>query len=699
MSDGPKKTINKITKGFAKHGYICSDQISTAVYLASELEKPILIEGPPGVGKTELANTAAMYFKKELVRLQCYEGLDESKALYEWRYGKQLLYTQILKEQMQEVLEGAKGLKESLGRLMKFEDIFFSEDFLETRPLLKALSSEKGTVLLIDEVDKSDEEFEALLLEILSEFQISIPELGVREAKVKPLVMLTSNNSREIGDALKRRCLHLYIPFPDAKLERQIVQARVPEISESMQIQLVNFVQGIRELDLKKQPAMMEKVLTDFVKALRNSNVRVSPAETLDAMSVIDEIGYDDRDLLKRSLSIVLPKTPHEKEKFETCFDDFFTDEIKEQVPISLKELKDIDDVESDLAKNLLQGSQAELMIAIADAAEAAEIREIRYFTQRSVFTRRILEKMGVGKLEDELMQIGSAREEDLPTDLEQELRNQLTGLRERVSDYVQQQFLLHGDVSGEQLREQVFKTMNMAQIDRSYLHEVHSLVRRMAKKLANLHSRRKKNFRRGKLDIRKTLRENWVNQGVLFNLSWAYKKVDRPKIYVICDVSGSVGAYARFMLMFLFSLTEVVSKLRAFVFSSNLGEVTDEFKDSNLDVAIETALQKHGGGSTDYGQALTDFVSLCIDEIDKKTTVVILGDARNNFGPEKAHLMKIINERSKQVFWLNPEGKYRWDTGDSVMTTYSAYCTKVFQCGNNEQLERVISTLLKTAI
>ena len=167
---------------------------------------------------------------------------------------------------MQEVLEGAKGLKESLGRLMKFEDIFFSEDFLETRPLLKALSSEKGTVLLIDEVDKSDEEFEALLLEILSEFQISIPELGVREAKVKPLVMLTSNNSREIGDALKRRCLHLYIPFPDAKLERQIVQARVPEISESMQIQLVNFVQGIRELDLKKQPAISETI--DWAKTL-----------------------------------------------------------------------------------------------------------------------------------------------------------------------------------------------------------------------------------------------------------------------------------------------------------------------------------------------------------------------------------------------------------------------------------------------
>ena len=443
----------------------------------------------------------------------------------------------------------------------------------------------------------------------------------------------------------------------------------------------------------------MEKVLTDFVKALRNSNVRVSPAETIDAVTVVNNVGYEDKELLKRTLSIVLPKTPDEKKKFEVCFDDFFADEIKQQIPLDTNQLSDIGDIESDLAKKLLEGSQGDLMLSIADAAEAAEIREIKYFTQRSVFTRRILEKMGVGKLEDELMQLGSSREDELPSELEQELRNQLANLRERVSDYVQQQFLLHGDVSGEQLREQIFKSMNMAQIDRSYLHEVHSLVRKMAKKLANLHSRRKKNFRKGRLDIRKTIRVNWFNQGILFNLSWSYKKVDRPKIYVICDVSGSVGAYARFMLMFLFSLTEVVSKLRAFVFSSNLGEVTNDFKDSQLDEAIEKALQKHGGGSTDYGQALTDFVSLCLDDIDKKTTVVILGDARNNFGPEKANLMKTINERAKQVFWLNPEGKYRWDTGDSVMKTYSAYCTKVFPCGNIDQLERVISTLLKTAI
>ena len=444
----------------------------------------------------------------------------------------------------------------------------------------------------------------------------------------------------------------------------------------------------------------MERVLTDFVKALRNANVRVSPAETIDAMSVINDVGYDDKVLLKRTLSIVLPKTPEEKQKFSECFDNFFTDEIK---PVeenqSVSENANPQEGKSDLANTLLEGSQAEIMLAIADAAEESEIREIKYFTQRSVFTRRILEQMGVGKLEDEIMQMGAQNDGGEPSELEQELRNQLTGLRERVSNYVQQQFLLHGDVSGEQLREQVFKSMNMAQIDRSYMQEVHSLVRRMAKKLANMHSRRKKNYRRGKLDIRKTLRDNWKNQGVLFNLSWTYKKVDRPKILVICDVSGSVGSYARFMLMFMFSLTEVVSKLRAFVFSSNLGEVTQDFKDQNLEPAIEKALQKHGGGSTDYGQALSEFVSLCLDDIDKKTTVVILGDARNNFGPEKSHLMKLIFERAKQVYWLNPEGKYRWNTGDSVMTNYSAYCTKVFQCGSIDQLERVIATLLKTAI
>ncbi len=244
-----------------RHRYICSEQIATAVYLAYHLRKPVLIEGPPGVGKTELAKTTAEMFALPLIRLQCYEGLDEAKALYEWKYGKQLLYTQVLKQTLDEVLQGAKGFAESVNRLHEFGDIFFSEEFLEARPLLKALQEEHGCVLLIDEVDKADQEFESLLLEILSDYQVSIPEIGTVKAKhAPPVVFLTSNNTREISDALKRRCLHLYIPFPDIELEQRIVQTRIPDIPAKLRAQLVRFIHDLRDMDLKKAPSISETI-------------------------------------------------------------------------------------------------------------------------------------------------------------------------------------------------------------------------------------------------------------------------------------------------------------------------------------------------------------------------------------------------------------------------------------------------------
>ncbi len=254
-------TVDAVREHLEAHRYMCSRAIATAVYLAYHLRKPMLIEGPPGVGKTELAKTTSEMFALPLIRLQCYEGLDEAKAIYEWKYGKQLLYTQVLKETLDEVLQGAQGFAESVNRLHEFGDIFFSEEFLEPRPLLKALRAKDGCVLLIDEVDKADHEFESLLLEILSDYQVSIPEIGtVKAARVPPMVFLTSNNTREISDALKRRCLHLYIPFPDLRLEQRIIHARVPDIPPALRRQLVQFIQELRDLDLKKAPAISETI-------------------------------------------------------------------------------------------------------------------------------------------------------------------------------------------------------------------------------------------------------------------------------------------------------------------------------------------------------------------------------------------------------------------------------------------------------
>lgn len=255
-----------IQQGFKDEGYICSNRIATTLYLAYHLEKPILVEGPAGVGKTELAKAAAGFLGIPLIRLQCYEGLDESKALYEWKYGKQLLYTQILKDKLNDVIRSAESLGDAIAELHRYDDIFFSLEFLEPRPLLSALQQEGGAVLLIDEIDKSDQEFEAFLLEILSDFQVSIPEIGTVRAVSKPFVFLTSNNTRELSEAVKRRCLHLYIPFPKPGIEREIVGIRVPGISEKLRAQLVSFIQQIRQMDLKKSPSIGETI--DWAKVL-----------------------------------------------------------------------------------------------------------------------------------------------------------------------------------------------------------------------------------------------------------------------------------------------------------------------------------------------------------------------------------------------------------------------------------------------
>jgi len=272
--------VGQVTTALAGQNYIATEEISTVVYLASKLGKPLLAEGPAGVGKTELAKAWAGATNMPLIRLQCYEGLDESKALYEWEYAKQMLYTQLLRDKLSEILNMAETLSAAADRLAQEDEVFFSERFLLARPLLRAIISDVPVVLLIDEIDRADAEFEAFLLEILSDFQVSVPELGTIVARHRPVVLLTSNNTRELSEALKRRCLYLFVDYPTHESELNIVRSRVPEMSQKLASEAVQVVQSLRGLDLKKNPSVSETI--DWAKALVMLNADSIDTHTLE---------------------------------------------------------------------------------------------------------------------------------------------------------------------------------------------------------------------------------------------------------------------------------------------------------------------------------------------------------------------------------------------------------------------------------
>jgi MoxR-like ATPase len=286
--------VQDVQKQLEKQGYICDKRIATVVFLAHRLEKPILVEGPAGVGKTELAKVVAAATGRELIRLQCYEGLDEAKALYEWEYSKQLLYTQILKEKIGEVMAGTKSLREAAERVGQQDSVFFSDQFVVPRPLLHAITTDEPCALLIDEVDKSDPEFEAFLLEVLSDFQVTVPEIGTFAAKHRPLVFLTSNDAREMSDALKRRCLHLWIDYPSEALELKILETKVPGMDRKLAEDLVTMMQRLRQVDLKKTPSIAETI--DWARALLALNAESLGEEVVkDTMNVILKYEADIR--------------------------------------------------------------------------------------------------------------------------------------------------------------------------------------------------------------------------------------------------------------------------------------------------------------------------------------------------------------------------------------------------------------------
>lgn len=295
------EATEKIKQGLAAQQYIASDEIATVIYLAEQLGKPVLSEGPAGVGKTELGKAWAGASGCELIRLQCYEGLDETKALYEWEYAKQMLYTQLLRDKLQDVVGSVSSLREAADRIAAEEEVFFSERFLLPRPLLRALTSDNPVVLLIDEIDRADVEFEAFLLEVLSDFQVSVPELGTIRAKHHPKVLLTSNNTRELSEALKRRCLYIFLDYPTVEAELDVVRLKVPDLTPKLARQAVELVHQLRGLDLKKSPSISETL--DWARALVKLNANHLDQKTVETTLSVLLKHESDINLAKRALA------------------------------------------------------------------------------------------------------------------------------------------------------------------------------------------------------------------------------------------------------------------------------------------------------------------------------------------------------------------------------------------------------------
>lgn len=462
----------------------------------------------------------------------------------------------------------------------------------------------------------------------------------------------------------------------------------------------------------------MDRTLVEFVHALRGADVRVSTAEILDAMKVVEQIGYLDKQLLKDALSATLAKTLAEKEPFEQTFERFFRRvgmDDAETAPVENASTAPPDESNSRnqqrgqgqgqgsgaggsgsaLGEMLLSNDRPALEMALNDAARQVDLTRMSTITQRGLFGRRMMMQMGLEAMEAEMALLSRSEQ---PVDQQRllELTQARQRLREAVKQFVEQQYLLFATAKNKQLREEIIRTVRLDTLRE--FKDVKRIVQKMAKKLVSRYSRRKRIFKNGALDVRNTLRKNVGFDGILFRMQWRSVRKDRPDVMVLCDVSRSVSQYSRFLLMFLYSLAEVIPRVRSFAFSSQLGEVTEWFEQQELDAAIELTLYAYGMGSTDYGAAWDQFFALAGDKISKKTTLIILGDARNNFGDARVELFKLISERAKQVIWLNPESKYSWGNGDSEMKRYAPYCSIVENCNTLQQLERIVNKLLARA-
>ena len=778
-------SIAGVRSGLAGVDYLADEGISGVVYLADRLAKPILVEGPAGTGKTELAKSVARMTGSRLIRLQCYEGLDESKALYEWNYKKQLLRIQADSDQSWQQLE---------------EDIF-SEEFLLARPLLEAIRSPEPVVLLVDEVDRVELETEALLLEILSEYQVSIPELGTVRATQIPLVFLTSNNTRELSEALKRRCLYLHIDYPDLDRERAIIQTRVPGISAELADQVARIVRSIRTLELKKSPSVSETL--DWARTLVVLGVESIDAEQArDTLHILLKYRADIDRAAKElaSVDIATEAGRHHARcplgvrlRAAGCRHPGLSDRAsrrgRSHAPRPLGGPRGAEvrlgrqpgEVLVPLARlrNRLRGL---LLLARPRVRHRREQRRARP-TRTAPRRRATAGRQGSGRGG------GSGQDAMTPEELAELLYKALLGSNDSMitavarhavarfagmeagrpvgGTYYLYRTLRNLDLDGvmQRLMEQArpasaaparatpaagprphraggtagarrvpVPDRQAAPGDRERdpptaggrpgqrgagqvaaqaaprghrLHARHQgraggvarALQPLSRKLAVRLARKRRHGRKGPLDFRSTVRHSLSTGGVPVDPRFKYPRPSKPEIVVIADISGSVASFARFTLHLVHAIASQFSKVRSFVFIDGIDEVTRFFEGTDDPAEAVHRINTEADvvwvdGHSDYGHALTVFWERWGEEINAKSSVLLLGDARNNYHASHSWVVKEIQKKARHVYWLNPEPRAYWDSGDSIVGEYAIHCDDVVECRTLRQLERFVGEL-----
>ncbi len=456
--------------------------------------------------------------------------------------------------------------------------------------------------------------------------------------------------------------------------------------------------------------------LRRFLQVARGAGLRVSAAEGIDAARAVDLIGYADRTILKDTLGLLLAKTPDEKAAYEEVFDLYFKrDEFAGDKPDDRDGSADPDQNEASSPSNgeggdgmggqvgqslgslLSSDDRATLATAMEQAAREAGIENIRFFTQKNLYARRILDRMGLRALERD---VEAMRQTGTPEGLgrAQFLEGKVDQLRDAVRDFVERNLILYAKGETEKFREELLKSARLSNLERRDLDRMRLLVRQMAKKLAARYAKTRRRRLRGQLDTRRTLRRNMGWGGIPFITVWKQKRIEKPRVMVLCDVSGSVAAMAQFLLMFVYSINEALSDIRSFAFAGSLIEVSDILEKEPVEEAITKIMSLIGFGSSNYGNSFADFEDGWMKHVTNKTTVIILGDARGNRTDPRTDVIGRLSQRSKRIIWLNPEYRSAWGTGDSDMYRYAPFCNLVTVCSTLRHLERAISDILEDA-